>query len=28
LPVMNLQEQENFMKDFILLYFKNQHLID
>jgi hypothetical protein len=25
LPVMNLIEQENFLKDHILLYFDNQH---
>lgn len=28
LPVMNLMEQENFMKDHILLYFKNSDFID
>jgi hypothetical protein len=26
LPVFNLREQENFMKDHILLYFENQEL--
>jgi hypothetical protein len=25
LPVFNIIEQENFMKDHILLYFENQH---
>ena len=28
LPVLNFIEQENFMKDHILLYFKNQELND
>lgn len=28
LPVMNLIEQENFMKDHVLLYFKNNGFID
>lgn len=28
LPVLNMLEQENFMKDHILLYFKNQDLND
>jgi hypothetical protein len=27
LPVMDLREQENFMKDHVLLYFENNHLI-
>ncbi|MFT3749002.1 MAG: hypothetical protein QM768_11820 [Agriterribacter sp.] len=28
LPVMNLIEQENFMKDHVLLYFKNNDFLD
>jgi hypothetical protein len=28
LPVMHLVEQENFMKDHVLLYFKNHDFID
>lgn len=27
LPVMNLMEQENFMKDHVLLYFGNNHFL-
>lgn len=28
IPVMSLFEQENFMKDFVLLYFQNNQFID